>query len=161
MLKDLILDTSGKSNAYFFKNSNKALRIKKINILKFLKQKSNKRDVRLCLHGSKNSQGQCMINLIQKKKFYIPHFHNYSDEYYVALSGKLKLIKFNNSLKVKDVIVINSKETFLSKVNKGDLHVTLPVGKRCIYLEFRSGTFITHKNTYKKEKFLTTYLDKL
>lgn len=152
-LKKIKLDKSGKSNAIFF---DKRTNIFDKRIITYLKNhyKKNKTELRFCLHFDKFTNLQVMINLIIRKKKYQLHFHKFSDEYYVPLVGNLKLLNFSTKGTFKSAIEIDKKNNFIGKIFKKETHVAIPIKKFCIYLEFRSGNFIKHKN-----KFLKKFID--
>ena len=152
-LKKISLDQSGKSDAiYFLQKSNFFDK----RIVTYLKNhyKKNKTELRFCLHSNKLNNLQVMVNLIIKKKKYQLHFHKYSDEYYFPLVGDIKILTFSNNGTYESSNEINKKNNFLGKVYKKQTHVAIPLSKFCIYLEFRSGNFINHKNIFLK-KFIT------
>lgn len=138
-MKNLLVDNSGKSKAFFFKKSfpeiNKQTIKQLINIYK-----KNKKDVRICLHTKKSSAIQCMINLISKKNFYLPHFHKDSEEYYFFIKNNLIVTCFNKELKIRKKIFL-SKNNFLVKIEKNIPHITIPTKNFCIYLELKMGPF--------------------
>ena len=145
-----ILDSSGKSDALFFKskNSNDLCRAD----LNFLKKYYSlfKKEVRICLHNNLSEELQTMINLIHQKKKYEIHYHNYSSEYYKVIEGKLKLLVFKKNFKINKVYSL-TKHDLIGKIKRGEYHVAVPETKTCIYLEFRSGNFKKHKNIFCKK----------
>ena len=149
-MKNFLVDNSGKSKALFFKKSfpqiNKQIIKQLIN-----NYKKNKKDVRICLHENKSSKIQCMINLISKKNFYIPHFHKDSEEYYFFIKNDLTVNCFNKKLKLIKKINVN-KKNFLVKIEKNIPHITVPKNKFCIYLEFKLGPFDPKNSIVYKKK---------
>jgi len=149
-MKNLLLDGSGKSKAFFFNNLfpeiNKQIIKKLIN-----NYKKNKEDVRICMHSKKDSKIQCMVNLISKKNFYFPHFHKNSEEYYFFIKNELIVNCFNKKLKVIKKIYVN-KKNFLVKIEKNVPHITIPKNKFCIYLEFKLGPFNPQNSIIYKKK---------
>jgi cupin fold WbuC family metalloprotein len=149
-MKNFLVDNSGKSEALFFKKSfpqiNKQIIKQLIN-----NYKKNKKDVRICLHENKSSKIQCMINLISKKNFYIPHFHKDSEEYYFFIKNDLTVNCFNKKLKLIKKINVN-KKNFLVKIEKNIPHITVPKNKFCIYLEFKLGPFDPKNSIVYKKK---------
>lgn len=149
-MKNFLLDGSGKSKAFFFNKLfpeiNKQIIKKLIN-----NYKKNKEDVRICMHSKKNSKIQCMINLISKKNFYLPHFHKNSEEYYFFIKNELIVNCFNKKLKVIKKIYLNEKN-FLVKIEKNIPHITIPKNKFCIYLEFKLGPFNPQNSIIYKKK---------
>jgi cupin fold WbuC family metalloprotein len=149
-MKNFLIDSSGKSKAFFFDKS--FPQIKKQTIKNLINNfKKNKQDIRICLHKNKNSKIQCMINLIKKKKFYSPHFHKNSEEYYFFIKNDLIVNCFNKKLKVIKKIFLN-KKFFLVKIEKNVPHITIPKKKFCIYLEFKLGPFNPENSIVYKKK---------
>ena len=141
------LDKSGKSDAFFFKKPGQLIFKKKYLTFLIERFKKEKKDIRICVHKNKSDKLQVMVNLIVKKKQYEIHYHKYSDEYYFPIKGSLKLLKFNQKGKLQSKIVIG-KDNIIGRVNKKERHVTIPTSSYCVYLEFRSGSFISHKNIF-------------
>ena len=158
-LNNFIKDESGKSLALF---SKKKFIFKK-NLVNELKEyyKKNKKEIRICLHKSKKSNLQVMVNLIILKKNYQVHYHNYSSEYYFPLYGKLRLATFNKRNNYKNHTDIDGKENLIGKIVKGERHIAVPLKKYCIYLEFRSGNFYQHKNIFLKKNIKSSFIHKL
>tara|TARA_B100000989_G_C19477248_1_gene443484 strand:+ start:656 stop:1141 length:486 start_codon:yes stop_codon:yes gene_type:complete len=148
--KKIILDKSGKSNALFFKNNMNVFDKKIINFLEN-HYKKKKTELRFCLHKSKSTNLQVMINLIVKKDKYQLHYHNFSDEYYFPIKGNLKLLTFDKKNKFINSFKVDKKKGFLGKIIKGQTHIAVPLKNFCIYLEFRSGNFTQHKNVFSKK----------
>lgn len=148
-LKNLILDNTGKSLALF---SKKKFDFSKDHI-KGLKNfyKKNKKEIRICLHQSKKSNLQVMVNLIILKEEYEIHHHQYSSEYYLPLYGKLRLVTFSPKNRYRSHSDIDGKKNIIGKILKKERHITVPISKYCIYLEFRSGNFFKHKNIFSKK----------
>ena len=144
--KDFVTDQSGKSLAFFSKKkftfSNELL----LELKGFYKK--NKKEVRICMHKSKSSNLQVMINLIILKDNYQVHYHKFSDEYYLPLCGKLRLVTYDYKNKIKSYEDLDGKKKILGKILKGERHIAVPLNPYCIYLEFRSGNFSKHKNIF-------------
>ena len=149
---NLRLDKSGRSEALFFKDKKNIFSKK---LVRYLEDhyKKNKHEIRFCIHENKKTNLQVMINLILKKTRYQLHYHNFSDEYYIPLKGNLKLLTFNKKKKFDNSFILNKDNSFLGKIYKGQTHIAIPLNRYCVYLEFRSGNFTQHKNT-----FLNKYL---
>lgn len=158
-LNNFIHDNSGKSLALF---SKKKFIFNK-NLVKELKQFYNKKkkEIRICMHSSKKSNLQVMVNLIILKKNYQVHYHKYSSEYYFPLYGKLRLVIFNKKNNYKSHADIDGKKNLIGKISKGDRHIAVPLNKYCIYLEFRSGNFLQHKNVFLKKNIKASHVHEL
>ena len=122
-------------------------------LVKQLKEfyKKEKKEMRICMHSSKKSNLQVMINLIILKEKYQVHYHKFSSEYYFPLVGNLRLVIFNNNNKYKSHVDIDGARNIVGKIKKGERHIAVPTKKYCIYLEFRSGNFYQHKNVFSKK----------
>ena len=66
----------------------------------------------------------------------------------MPLHGKLRLVTYNSQNKIHTYEDLDGKENILGKIIKGEKHIALPLNKYCIYLEFRSGNFLMHKNVF-------------
>lgn len=144
--KNFIPDQSGKSLALFSKK--KFIFDKKLVLELKNYYHKNKEEVRICMHKSKKSNLQVMVNLIILKDSYQVHYHKYSSEYYMPLYGKLRLVTYNSQNKIQEHEDIDGKKNILGKIVKGERHIAVPLKKYCIYLEFRSGNFLKHKNVF-------------
>ena len=151
--KNFKADKSGKSLALFFKKETNLFQSNLINKLVDI-YKKKRIETRICLHRSKQSNMQVMINLIILKKKYQLHFHKFSSEYYIPLRGKLRLIIFNKKGKFIKYLDVDKKKGIIGKIIKGQVHVAIPKSKFCVYLEFRAGNFNRHKNIFL-DKFIT------
>lgn len=151
-MKNLLVDNSGKSEAFFFKKPFPEINKQTIKQL-INNYKKNKKDVRICLHVNRNSKIQCMINLISKKNFYLPHFHKDSEEYYFFIKNNLTVICFNKKLKKRKKIFLN-KNNFLVKIEKNVPHITIPIKNFCIYLEFKMGPFNPRNSVIYNKKIM-------
>ena len=158
-LNNFIKDNSGKSLALFAK---KKFVFSK-NLIKELKEfyKKNKKELRICMHKGKTSNLQVMVNLIILKKIYQVHYHKYSSEYYFPIHGKLRLVIFNKKNQYKSHVDVDGKVNLLGKISKGERHIAVPMSQYCIYLEFRSGNFLQHKNVFLKKYINSSSVRKL
>ena len=147
--KNLIKDDTGKSLALFSKKKF----IFSNNYINELKNyyKKNKKEIRICMHQSKKSNLQVMVNLIILREEYEVHYHKYSSEYYLPLYGKLRLVSYNSKNKYRSHSDIDGKKNIIGKIIKGERHIAVPMSKYCIYLEFRAGNFFQHKNIFTKK----------
>tara|TARA_B100000427_G_C15456960_1_gene572275 strand:- start:33 stop:560 length:528 start_codon:yes stop_codon:yes gene_type:complete len=136
--KILIEDKSGRSKSFYFKQTNE----KDIEFIKkFLNQFSisNGKDARICLHSDYKDVLQDMVLIQHSKNFYPPHKHvNRYDSYFV-LKGCLGVIIFNNIGEIKRSFRLPKGSIY--KTPKNQYHLTIPISKKVIYHEYRSGTF--------------------
>ena len=134
----LIEDKSGRSKSFYFKK-------KEENDIEFIKKflikfsNLNKADARVCLHSDYKDTLQDMVLIQHSKNFYPPHKHvNRYDSYYV-LKGCLGVIIFNKNGKIRKSFKLQRGSIY--KTPKDQYHLTIPISKKVIYHEYRSGTF--------------------
>ena len=136
--KILIEDKSGRSKSFYFKQTNE----KDIEFIKkFLNQFSisNGKDARICLHSDYKDVLQDMVLIQHSKNFYPPHKHvNRYDSYFV-LKGCLGVVIFNKIGEIKKSFRLHKGSIY--KTPKNQYHLTIPISKKVIYHEYRSGTF--------------------
>ena len=146
----LKLNDKGKSPAFFLKKNQNYLTRKIINSLFDFSQKY-KKDTRICLHSSKKSKIQFMINVLRKKEKYFYSYHPKVDEYYFILEGKL-LIKYYTNKKIKKIILNKNNFTMFKMKNKMK-HVTIPLTKKCMFIEVREGPFNSKTDSIFLKKY--------
>ncbi len=134
----LIEDKSGRSKSFYFKK-------KEENDIEFIKKflikfsNLNKADARVCLHSDYKDTLQDMVLIQHSKNFYPPHKHvNRYDSYFV-LKGCLGVIIFNKNGKIRKSFKLQRGSIY--KTPKDQYHLTIPISKKVIYHEYRSGTF--------------------
>ena len=134
----LIEDKSGRSKSFYFKKKDE-------NDIEFIKKfliqfsNLNKVDARVCLHSNYKDTLQDMVLIQHSKNFYPPHKHvNRYDSYFV-LKGGLGVVIFNKNGKIKKSFKL--KKGSIYKTPKDQYHLTIPISKKVIYHEYRSGTF--------------------
>ena len=91
MKKYLKEDKKAKTQSFFFKTETTVFNRKFITFLKNC-YKSNKKDVRICLHKNPHSKHHDMIILQQNKNFYLPHKHLRKGETYHIIKGKMACV---------------------------------------------------------------------
>jgi len=148
--KFLKLDVTGKSPAFLLKKNKNYLPKKAINNL-FEVSKNLSQDSRICLHSSKKDKVQFMINVLKPREKYYYNFHPRVDEYYFILEGKLLIKYFKKNILKK--IVLDKKNFPLFKMNKKVKHVTIPLTKKCMFLEIREGPFNSRKDSIFLKKY--------
>lgn len=133
------IDTSGKSAAIFIKDL-----VPIIDKRDFKKLINFKKNIRYCLHNSRKSKLQCMVNLIRKNSDVKMHKHN-QEEVYCILKGELQ-ISIRSKKKSKK-IVMNKNNNQILYMPKNILHSIHSKTNYCIFLELTSGPF-SKKNTF-------------
>ena len=140
------LDKNGLSLAFYKKE--KLPYYKKIisDLEKF--SKKNNTDVRICMHLSKRSKMQNMINIIHKKNFTTrPHKHLRKEEIYHLIKGKMKIEYF---IKKKKFTAILEKNFNIFRMSKNTYHNIIPLSKMIIFHEIREGPFKKTDSIFKK-----------
>ena len=134
----LIEDKKSRSKSFYLKNPYQKIDQK---ILKFLENFSNNNncDVRVCLHENNKSLHHDMIVLQNKKNFYKPHKHSKCGDTILCLYGKMGCFTFSNSGKILSQSIIKKGDFF--KVKDQIYHSFIPISKKSIFFETRSGPF--------------------
>ena len=134
----LIEDKSGRSKSFYFKKKDE-------NEIEFIKKflihyaNLKKVDARVCLHSDYTDTLQDMVLIQHSKNFYPPHKHvNRYDSYFV-LKGCLGVVIFNKFGEIKKSYKLPKGAIY--KTPKDQYHLTIPISKKVIYHEYRSGTF--------------------
>ncbi|MBM79176.1 MAG: hypothetical protein CMJ78_01120 [Planctomycetaceae bacterium] len=135
------IDESGKSIAYFATEANIAIDRKVIEELKKTSKILGKRDIRICLHNSRDSSLHSMINLIYKKEKHVPHKHIEKSECYHMIEGQMKITTFDEKGKIVDVCILDRNDTFVFRIGKDTFHTTIPETELVIFHETRPGPF--------------------
>tara|TARA_B100001250_G_C19814810_1_gene797760 strand:+ start:4549 stop:4977 length:429 start_codon:yes stop_codon:yes gene_type:complete len=136
------IDKSGKSLAIFVKDFIPIISAGEFN--KLIKYKKN---VRFCLHKSRNNKLQCMINLIKKDSQIKMHKHN-KEEVYCVFKGNLSIsIKIKNKIRK---IVMSEKKNKILYMPKNIMHSIEAKSNYCIFLELTSGPFSRKNTRYEK-----------
>jgi len=142
------LDKNGLSLAFFIKKKNFLITKKIISDLEKFSKKNNNADVRICMHLSKRSKMQNMINIIHKKNFITrPHKHLQKEEIYHLIKGKMKIEYF---IKKKKFTAILEKNFNIFRMSKNTYHNIIPLSKMIIFHEIREGPFKKTDSIFKK-----------
>jgi cupin fold WbuC family metalloprotein len=117
-------------------------------ILNKLKDAANKDPLkrsRLCLHHDFNDQVQEMIIAIKKGVYIRPHRHSNKTESLHIIEGKLLIIFFDDSGKVKSKITLalssKSSNPFIYRIACPIWHSAIPLTKFVLYHETINGPF--------------------
>jgi len=131
--KNFILDTSGRSPAFFLKNNN--LKVDQNfyeNLIKFSKINKNI-NCRICIHKSKKAELHSMIVLINSKNNFNVHRHSKTSEIYQLIKGSIQINLFKNNLRSQTIKLKKKGEIFTVLKNK--LHIVVPLSKIAIFHE--------------------------
>ena len=134
--KNFLLDNTGKSPAFFYKKKNLLVGKKVTNELIKFSKLNNNINCRVCLHKTKKDKIHNMIVLINKKKSAYPHFHKQSDEIYQIMNGSIKVLTYNNKLKIKNKFLLKNKN-MIFKVIKKNIHKVEPITPIAIFHEIK------------------------
>ncbi len=96
---------------------------------------------RISLHTSSEDDLHNMIIGIRKNSFVYPHKHQKSESYHI-LEGKMALIYFHNSGDIDNILILNSNDILIARVDKGVYHASIALSNT-IYHETRVGPFIS------------------
>ena len=139
MKKFLREDKKAKSRSFFLK---KDTGLFDNNLLKFMIKdfKTNKKDLRICLHKDIKAKHHDMIILQQKKNFFLPHKHSSKGETYNILYGSMVCILFKNNGNIKKTILLKKKEIFRTPINI--YHTMFPISNFVIFHESKIGQML-------------------
>ena len=148
--KDVFLDESGVSSAYFIVNSSTAVNP---TVIQDLKSKSlvNKTDIRLCLHSDSKDDFHNMIIVQHKNNHYPPHKHPYKSECYHLIAGELGAVHFDDFGNVTKFCKLGADNNFIYRIQSNEFHVVFPLSDIAIYHESKPGPFD------RKEDFVEPY----
>tara|TARA_B100000965_G_scaffold352618_1_gene327927 strand:- start:40 stop:558 length:519 start_codon:yes stop_codon:yes gene_type:complete len=143
-LKILKEDKKAKSTSFFFTKESEVFNF---NHVKFLENYfyKKKKDIRICLHTTKESKHHDMIILQQKRNFYLPHKHLKKGETYHIIKGAMICLLFNNSGKIKKICKLNKNDIFRTPINV--FHTMSPITNYVIYHESKTGPFLKKKDS--------------
>ena len=145
MKKNLIEDRKAKTKSFFFKKEGQVFNKSYLNFLeKFYK--TEKKDIRLCLHTSTKSKHHDMIILQQRKNFYAPHKHLRKGETYHIIKGSMACVLFSEKGIVKLICKLKKNDIFRTPTNI--FHTMLPISKFVIYHESKTGPFLKKNDSF-------------
>lgn len=106
---------------------------------------SNKGIKRICFHKSEKSLIHIMMIDTLRDFPYPKHAHLDSNELITVFDGKLKIEIFNKKKKKVTKLLKKNDQIF---INANTPHTTLPITRKCVYLEFKLGPFKRNKIKY-------------
>ena len=112
-------------------------------IVQFLKDFSNSNnncDVRVCIHETEDSLHHDMILLQNSENYYTPHKHKLVGDTFYLIEGKLGCFLYSNNGRINYSCVLKKGE--ILKTPENVYHNILPLSKKVIYYEAKSGPFI-------------------
>jgi len=139
--KNVRLDKSGHSWGYFCQKSQVTIDQQILKDLKKVYYEQSGKNIRLCLHKSPKSLFHDMIIFEGKKGIYAPHYHPNKTESLQILEGTMAIAMFDKNDKIQDVIILNSRQTFMYSIGPKIVHMTLPLTDLIIYRETKQGPF--------------------
>tara|TARA_Y100001970_G_scaffold290205_1_gene423031 strand:- start:1985 stop:2509 length:525 start_codon:yes stop_codon:yes gene_type:complete len=143
--KNLKIDKKAKCVSFFVKNLPFSINKKNLNEMMKLSDKNKKSNVRICFHKSKDDIHHDMIILERNKNVYPPHRHKDKGECFHVILGKLKILIFNSSGKIKNKIILKKGEVL--RIKKNSYHAVIALTDPVIYHESKPGPFLGDKDS--------------
>lgn len=138
-----------KNHKYITSRDVKTFNKKEIN--KIIKKSKKLNSFRVCFHKNTSDKHQEMI-IYQKKNYYYPPKKNTkSDQSFYILSGKLKLIIFDNKGKIKKKILLSPNSNLYARIKKGIYFCDIAMTDNTLHLETKNCVY--NKDTNKLAKF--------
>lgn len=137
----IVQDIKGKSLSYFAKLDNPILSQENVKEMISLSRQKNNCDLRICLHKNIDEKLHQMVILHNNNVYRRPQKHNRRDETYQIIWGKMALFIFNNKGEIVQSKILDTKKNFISRINHGYWHLTIPLTKYVIFHEIKSGKF--------------------
>lgn len=132
---------TGKS--YLYVNDNRTLKINKdyIRYLKSLAEKNEEKKCTMCLHNDIRAHVHEMINVYPKNLYVRPHCHPFKTETKIMIEGKLLMAIFDNMGGVIDTFIMEKKDIFTFRLEKGIIHTNIPLTD-VVFHEVIEGPFV-------------------
>ncbi len=132
-------DKKGRTKSFYLKKKNSNINLKLIiDFLNYFSKKFNQ-DTRVCFHKNYKDKLQDMILIQHYMNFYKPHKHLNGYDTYNVIDGKLGVVTFNDYGKIKNSLLLKKNNVYKTPTNM--FHVTIPISKKVIYHEYKSGKF--------------------
>ena len=138
---------------YINKKINRFSRYIILSDINYLINKSNQskeNKSRLCLHKNLDSKIHQMMIFHKKNHLVRPHKHLSTDESYLIIKGKMKVVFFNNNGKVEKTVLLSSdlkSNPFYIQIPKNTFHNQIFL-KDTIFLEIKNGPFRKKNDVY-------------
>lgn len=137
----IVQDKNAKSLSFFCKDEVVSLTKDVIDELKKIAC-SEKRDVRISMHQSPDSDLHNMIILQHKGTYMRPHKHLIKAEAYQLIEGKQAVFIFDDTGKIIHRCDMSIERNFLYRFEKNYYHVSIPTSDFVIFHESKIGPFI-------------------
>lgn len=137
---NLFEDKKGRSKSFYLKDPYKKNDHLIIEFLKDYSKENENSDVRVCIHETENCIHHDMILLQNSKNYYTPHKHKLVGDTLYLIEGKLACFLYSNKGEITYTCTLKRGE--ILKIKKNVYHNFLPITKRVIYYEAKSGPFI-------------------
>ncbi len=131
-------DRSGKSIAFFSKETSFGVTHSLIHDMIDWSKHHNNRDLRVCLHRSRDELFHQMIILQHKNVYHRPHLE-VNTEGCQIIQGKMALFLFTSDGTVRDKIILGSHQTLIYRMYKGEWHTNMPLTPIVIFHEIKRG----------------------
>lgn len=115
-----------------------------IEILKARASGNRRRRVRLCVHRSINDSLHEMLIVHVRDAYVQPHKHLNKSESYHIIEGKLRIVVFDESGGVVEVINMghySSGDTFFYRISENYFHTVIPLSDFVVFHETTNGPF--------------------
>lgn len=116
-----------------------------------LKNKANRNSLkkyRYCFHQKDATGLQEMMFASSKKDYLRPHMHKNNAETQILLDGRMVVLIFDESGKIKNMILLESDKTLLYRIDKGLYHMNIPLSEQIVLYELRDGGFSSETNLF-------------
>lgn len=132
-------DKKGRTRSFYLKKKNFYVNLKLIvEFLNYFSKKFNQ-DTRVCFHKNYKDKLQDMVLIQHDSNFYKPHKHHNGYDTYNVIYGKLGVVIFSDIGKIKSTYLLKKNNIYKTPANM--FHVTIPISKKVIYHEYKSGKF--------------------
>ncbi|MFB0566232.1 MAG: WbuC family cupin fold metalloprotein [Candidatus Aminicenantaceae bacterium] len=117
-------------------------------VIEFLKAKAfenRRKRIRLCTHVSVNDSVHEMLIVHSKGSYVRPHKHLKKSESFHVIEGKLKVIIFDESGNIIEVISMgdySSGDAFFYRIQESRFHTVIPISGFVVFHETTKGPFL-------------------
>lgn len=140
--EDVVLDTRGRTPAFFARQESLVLNRTIVEQLKVYAQEHGGSNVRFCLHTGPESVFHQMIIMEHQGNYYRPHKHLSKSEAFHMIDGMMGVFLFDDNGEVSDVVRLDPAGNFMFRAGVGIYHAVMPLTPYVIYHECKPGPFI-------------------
>lgn len=142
----VVLDTSGKSIAYFCIDETVQITKSTIEELKNESKVRGNCNIRICLHNSPKSEFHEMIILERPGLYVPPHKHTEKEESCHIIEGRIGVFIFDDNGNVARSSIVAEDNNFIFRIEKNQWHMLIPLSDPVIYHESKPGPFTATEN---------------